>query len=45
MKKKIDERIKTLIDNCVKLNHRGLVLLVGDRGIYQVHSLADPDRS
>ncbi len=36
MKKKIDERIKTMIENCVKLNQRGLVILIGDRGIYQV---------
>ena len=39
MKKKIDERIRILIDNCVKTNHRSLFLLVGDRGIYQVVNL------
>lgn len=36
MKKKIDERIRTLIENCVKLNQRGLIIIVGDRGLYQV---------
>ena len=36
MKKKIDERIRILIENCVKLNQRGLILLIGDRSIYQV---------
>jgi len=39
MKKKIDERIRILIENCVKLNHRSLVLIVGDRGLYQVVNL------
>lgn len=40
MKKKIDDRIKTLIENCVKLNQRGLVILIGDRGIYQVYEIS-----
>lgn len=39
MKKKIDERIKTLIDNCVKLNQRGLIILIGDRSVYQIVNL------
>ena len=34
MKKKIDERIKILIENCVKQRHRSLVCIVGDRGLY-----------
>jgi N-acetyltransferase 10 len=34
MKKKIDERIITLIENCVKVNQRSLFLIVGDRGLY-----------
>jgi hypothetical protein len=38
MKKKIDERIRILIENCVKLNQRGLIIIVGDRGLYQVIS-------
>ena len=36
MKKKIDERIRILIENCVKTNHRSLFLIIGDRGLYQV---------
>ena len=39
MKKKIDERIRILIENCVKMNHRSLFILVGDRGIYQIVNL------
>jgi len=39
MKKKIDERIRVLIENCSKLNQRALVLLVGDRGRDQVATL------
>ena len=39
MKKKIDERIRILIENCVKLNHRGLFLIIGDRGLYQIVNL------
>ena len=39
MKKKIDERIRILIENCVKTNHRSLFLIVGDRGIYQIVNL------
>lgn len=39
MKKKIDERIRILIENCVKQNHRSLVVIVGDRGLYQVVNL------
>ncbi len=34
MKKKMDERIRILIENCVKLNNRCLFLIVGDRGLY-----------
>jgi len=36
MKKKIDERIITLIENCVKMNQRSMFLIIGDRGLYQV---------
>ena len=39
MKKKIDERIKILIENCVKMNHRSLFLIVGDRSLYQIVNL------
>ena len=39
MKKKIDERIRILIENCVKQNHRAMFIIVGDRGLYQVANL------
>ena len=39
MKKKIDERIRILIENCVKMNHRSLFMIVGDRGLYQIANL------
>jgi N-acetyltransferase 10 len=39
MKKKIDERIRILIENCVKLNQRGLIVLIGDRAVYQIVNL------
>jgi N-acetyltransferase 10 len=39
MKKKIDERLRILIENCVKLNQRGLVVLIGDRAVYQIVNL------
>jgi N-acetyltransferase 10 len=39
MKKKIDERIRILIENCVKMNHRSLFLIIGDRGLYQIVNL------
>lgn len=36
MKKKIDARIRTLIENGVALKHRSLFVLIGDRGKDQV---------
>jgi len=39
MKKKIDERIITLIENCVKMNQRSMFLIIGDRGLYQIVNL------
>lgn len=42
MKKKIDERIRILIENCVKMNHRSLFLIIGDRGLYQVSLPSTP---
>lgn len=39
MKKKIDDRIRILIENCVKANHRAFLIIVGDRGLYQVVNL------
>ncbi|KAH7819850.1 putative N-acetyltransferase 10 [Monocercomonoides exilis] len=39
MKKKIDNRIRTLIENNVKKNHRSFFVIVGDRGKDQVVNL------
>ena len=39
MKKKIDDRIRILIENCGKMNHRSLFMIVGDRGLYQIANL------
>eukprot|EP00357_Protocruzia_adherens_P000638 CAMPEP_0115041186 /NCGR_PEP_ID=MMETSP0216-20121206/45354_1 /TAXON_ID=223996 /ORGANISM="Protocruzia adherens, Strain Boccale" /LENGTH=1031 /DNA_ID=CAMNT_0002422729 /DNA_START=28 /DNA_END=3123 /DNA_ORIENTATION=- len=39
MKKKIDSRIRTLIENAIKLRQRGFFLIVGDRGRDQVVNL------
>jgi N-acetyltransferase 10 len=36
MKKKVDPRIRTLLEECVANNHRGLIVLVGDKGRDQV---------
>lgn len=32
IKKQLDPRIRTLIDNGVRTNHRSLFVMVGDRG-------------
>ncbi|KAK9836541.1 hypothetical protein WJX74_002758 [Apatococcus lobatus] len=39
MRKKVDPRIRTLVDNCVQLHQRGLLVLVGDKGSEQVVNL------
>lgn len=39
MKKKVDPRIKTVIENAIKLRHRGIFVIVGDRGRDQVTHL------
>jgi N-acetyltransferase 10 len=39
MKKKIDSRIQTLIDNGVKSHQRSMLVLVGDRSRYQIVNL------
>lgn len=39
VRKKVDERLRTLMENCVKTNHRSLVVLVGDGGKDQVVNL------
>jgi N-acetyltransferase 10 len=39
MRKKIDPRIRTLIENGVRTHHRSFFVLVGDRGRDQVVNL------
>ena len=39
MRKKIDSRIRTLVENCVKTRHRSLFVIVGDKGREQVVNL------
>ncbi|RWW17197.1 hypothetical protein GW17_00018886 [Ensete ventricosum] len=39
MRKKVDDRIRTLIENGVKLRHRSMFLIVGDKSRDQVTSL------
>jgi N-acetyltransferase 10 len=39
MKKKIDARIKTLIENGVHSEHRSFFVIVGDRGREQIVNL------
>lgn len=36
MRKKIDEKITTLIENCVYTNERSMFIIVGDRSRDQV---------
>ena len=39
VKKKVDARVRTLIENAVRTNHRSLIVLVGDKGKDQVVTL------
>ncbi|KAK9827604.1 hypothetical protein WJX81_004088, partial [Elliptochloris bilobata] len=39
MRKKVDSRIRTLVENCVKLRHRALFVIIGDKGRDQVVNL------
>lgn len=39
MRKKLDSRIRTLVENGVKLGHRTLFVIVGDKGRDQVVNL------
>lgn len=39
MRKKIDSRVRTLVENCVKTRHRSLFVIVGDKGRDQVVNL------
>jgi hypothetical protein len=36
MKKKIDDKIKILIENAISMNERSMFIVVGDRGRDQV---------
>lgn len=36
MRKKVDSRIRTLVENCVKTRQRSLYVIVGDKGRDQV---------
>ena len=39
MRKKVDSRIRTLVENCVKQKQRSLFVIVGDKGRDQVVNL------
>ena len=39
VQKKVDSRIRTLIENGVKTNHRSFILMIGDRGRDQIANL------
>jgi hypothetical protein len=39
MRKKVDARIRTLVENCVALRQRGLFVIIGDKGRDQVGAL------
>ncbi|XP_027368437.1 RNA cytidine acetyltransferase 1-like [Abrus precatorius] len=39
MRKKVDERIRTLIENGVKSRHRSMFVIVGDKSRYQIVNL------
>lgn len=39
MRKKVDSRVRTLVENCVHLRQRGIFVLVGDKGREQVVNL------
>ena len=39
MRKKVDSRIRTLVENCVALRQRSMFVIVGDKGRDQVVNL------
>lgn len=41
VKKKIDNRIRVMIENGVKMKHRTMFVIVGDKGRDQVRSLKE----
>lgn len=40
MRKRIDERIRTLIENGVKTRHRSMFVIIGDKSLDQVTNSA-----
>jgi hypothetical protein len=40
MRKKVDQRIRTLVENSVKLHQRSMFVIVGDRGRDQARAAA-----
>ena len=44
MKKKVDPRVRALIEACVATNHRSLFVIVGDKGRHQVRRRLRPLR-
>ena len=45
MKKKVDPRVRALIEACVATNHRSLFVIVGDKGRHQVRQRLRPQHS
>ncbi|PFH37489.1 ATPase (DUF699) protein [Besnoitia besnoiti] len=39
MRKRVDPRVRTLVENCIQLGHRSFFVLIGDRGSEQVINL------
>lgn len=39
MRKKVDGRVRTLVENCMKTRHRSMFVIVGDNGRDQVVNL------
>jgi N-acetyltransferase 10 len=39
MRKKVDSRIRTLVENCVRLRQRAMLVIIGDKGRDQVVNL------
>jgi hypothetical protein len=42
MRKKVDQRIRTLVENCVTLHQRSMFVIVGDRGRDQARARPPP---
>ncbi len=39
IRKKIDDKIKILLNNCIKLNERAMFLIIGDKSRDQISNL------